>query len=419
MHSIDDSSVSELTLLPFSIESIPSFVQSSSSQSSSKRRIRGSASSPATKSTANTTTTTKSTGPYDCAFEQNLVDAGIYPSAYRYANGQAPPKPKTWQDISERLAQPRASLSPSRFSDAKHEEFVQLDAHASKEKQITTSVIPMIEGQPEGPKCVSGGIVFTNLDHLTDGTLKPGKPDLYYGARPEKIARRVRSDLNNQIQPTIQNASPIGPNFFLAAKGPDGSGAVAKRQACYDGALGARGLRRLQSYGQKDLHYDGNAYTITSSYSDGQLKMYTSHPTQISLADGRPEYTITQINTWGLTGNPESFRQGARALRNARDFAKEHRDNAINLANACAKAKENSENTAPPSLQRSSGLTSNFNSARSDEPIPTASQHSQTSLNIDSQTTGLLESESSMDELALDFKPGARSTRKRSKRPRR
>jgi hypothetical protein len=25
--------------------------------------------------------------------------------------------------------------------------------------------------------------------------------------------------------------------------------------------------------------YDGNAYTITSTYHDGQLKMYTTHPT--------------------------------------------------------------------------------------------------------------------------------------------
>jgi hypothetical protein len=45
-----------------------------------------------------------------------------------------------------------------------------------------------------------------------------------------------------------QHDLPIAPNFFLAAKGPDGSAAVAKRQACYDGALGERGMHSLQSY---------------------------------------------------------------------------------------------------------------------------------------------------------------------------
>jgi hypothetical protein len=56
------------------------------------------------------------------------------------------------------------------------------------------------------------------------------------------------------------------PNFFLEAKGPDGSLAVARRQACYDGALGARGIHSLQSFGTSKPVYDNNAYTIESIY---------------------------------------------------------------------------------------------------------------------------------------------------------
>jgi hypothetical protein len=59
---------------------------------------------------------------------------------------------------------------------------VQADADAVKEKQVTTSVIPIIEGDIGDAKCVSGGIPFTNLGHLTDGTLVPGNPDIYYSA---------------------------------------------------------------------------------------------------------------------------------------------------------------------------------------------------------------------------------------------
>ena len=220
----------------------------SSSQSSSRSRKRNLAKSSANNLTTNTTST-KSTGPYDRAFQQNLVDGGIYPDRYEYPNGQALRHLANWEELKERLARPRPSLSPSNFSNAEFGKFRRADAHAFKEKQITTSVIPIIEGDPQDPKCVSGGIAFTNLDHLTDGTLKPSNPDLYYGARPEQIVRRIRVKLSCRIQPTTQEDSLYLPNFFLAAKGLEGTGAVAKRQACYDGALGARGMLSLQSYG--------------------------------------------------------------------------------------------------------------------------------------------------------------------------
>ena len=78
------------------------------------------------------------------------------------------------------------------------------------------------------------GMPFTNLAHLTDDTLVPGNPDLYYGARPEHLDRRVRNELSGRINPLTQVDLPMAPDFFLAAKGPDGFAAVAKRQASYD-----------------------------------------------------------------------------------------------------------------------------------------------------------------------------------------
>ena len=117
---------------------------------------------------------------------------------------------------------------------------------------MTKSVLLIVEGEIRDAKCDSGGIPFTNLDYLTDGTLVPGNPNLYYGARPEQLDRQVRNELNNHIIPSTQDDLPIAPNFSLAAKGPDGSIAVAGRQACYDGALGARGTHSLQSYGEDE-----------------------------------------------------------------------------------------------------------------------------------------------------------------------
>ena len=42
---------------------------------------------------------------------------------------------------------------------------------------------------------------------------------------------------------------------------------------------------------------------------------------------------MTQLNSWKMTDNLEAFRQGASALRNARNWAKEKREELIITAN--------------------------------------------------------------------------------------
>jgi hypothetical protein len=46
--------------------------------------------------------------------------------------------------------------------------------------------------------------------------------------------------------------------------------------------------------------------------------MFTSHPLKLAISD-RPEYYLTQLNTWGMTGNIETFREGATWYQNDRD----------------------------------------------------------------------------------------------------
>jgi hypothetical protein len=170
-------------------------------------------------------------------------------------------------------------------------------------------VIPIIEGEIRDARCVAGGIPLTNLDYLTDGTLAPGNPDLFYGACPEQLDRRIRNELNSRIIPSTQEDLPMAPSFFLAAKRPDGNAVVARRQACYDGALGARGIHSLQSYRQDEPSYGNNAYTLTSIYSDGQLKIYTSHPAQLANPGDQPEYHMNQYGAFAMIHNLETFRQ--------------------------------------------------------------------------------------------------------------
>ena len=389
----------------------------SSSQSCSRGRKRSLASTLDTRPTTNSTNsrTTESSGPYSRNFQQKLIDGGIYPDEYEYPDGRVPSEPDNLEEINEMLTQPRPSLSPSLFPNEKFREFKRADAHVSKENKATKTVIPIIEGKTADDKCVEGDVLFTNLTPLTNNMLTAAKPDLYYGARPEQLDRRVRDELSSHIIPSTQDDLPIAPNFFLAAKGPNGTAAVARRQACYDGALGARGMYSLQSYGEEEPVYNNNAYTITSIYSDGQLKLYTSHPTEPTSPGGRPEYCMNQLRSFAMTNTAETFRQGATAYRNARDWTKEQRDEAIRRANEAADGNQVGTLAVDASL---SGVPSCTTGASQDETYTTKalSQESQTSLNKDSNTTAdPLESESSTDELALDYKLPAKRLRRHSK----
>jgi hypothetical protein len=180
------------------------------------------------------------------------------------------------------------------------------------------------------------------------------------------------------------------PNFFLEAKGPDGSLAVAGRQACYDGALGARGIHSLQSFGTSKPVYDNNAYTIESIYHGGTLEMYTTHPTESQNPNRRSEYHMNPLRGWLLTDSADSFRQGAGAYRNARDWAMEQRNRLIQDANDKAQSM---------SMQTVSFETSNSSQAA-----------------ISTVAAIPLESDTSADELALDDGAARNASRKRARK---
>ncbi|OJD21903.1 hypothetical protein ACJ73_06756 [Blastomyces percursus] len=328
---------------------------SSITSRSQNRKRRAESSLSSTSRGTKTTTKTSSTSAYSRNFQQILIDHGVYADGYEYPDGEIPSQPKNMDEIVERLAQPRSSLAPSRFSEGDFRKFKRADANASKERPVATPVIPTLEGRISNPKCVGGDHLFGNLAPLTDGTLASAKPDHFYGARPEQLNRQISDDLSYHIVPSTQDDLPMRPNLFLEAKGPDGSLAVAMRQACYDGALGARGMQSLQSYQQDEPTYDNNAHTLTSIYHGGTLKMYATHIHKSDNPDSRPEYIMTQLRSYSLTDTAETFRQGASAYRNARDWAKDKRDGFIGVANETLRGQPESDLT--PVLDDSDGST--------------------------------------------------------------
>lgn len=293
--------------------------------------------SPATKSTDPTTVTKSGTtksrmsSAYNYGFEQYLTDYGIRP---------------TWESekpdlstIYTVLAKPRPSLSPSHFSDTAFKAFYKTNAQANDEDDILANVIPILTGPWEANYPSTRNMAFEYLEPLTDGTIAVPKPDIALGALPKDLDPNIRNELQRLIIPSTAMNRLIAPNFFIEAKGSDGSAAVMLRQARYDGAVGARGIHSLQNYRQKETIYDGSAYTYSSTYHNGQLQLYAHHPTAPATPGGQRDYHVTQLRAYALTNDRETFIQGATAFRNMRDLAKQHRGAFIQAANSTYQAR--------------------------------------------------------------------------------
>lgn len=237
-----------------------------------------------------------------------------------------------------------------------------------------SKVFPIIAGTADIPS--QENLRFTNLKDLTDGSITKAQPDFYDGARPEELDKQIREDLGPYIVPSTNAAAPCLPNFFTEGKGPKGLTDVCKNQAMYDGALGARGIHELRSYVDPETAFDNNAYTIASTYHpSGLLTMYTTHPVKSTNPKNPIEYRMTQLNSYAMTGNPDSFRQGAGAWRNGREYMDANRKASIAAANAKALNAE----------------------------IPGLDSSTQSLVSLSSNEPALPESETSADELALDL----------------
>ena len=308
-------------------------------------------------------------------------------------------EPENWQELQERLTRSRRSLSPSQFSDGKIKEFRKAETEARDEGDVVRDSLPTILGPNRRDYPSAGNVPFGNIDDMAPDVFKKPKPDLYWGARPAQIDQRIRQDLKSQLVPSTNHSYPAAPNFFLEVKGPDGSAAVKTRQACYDGALGARAMQALQSYGQAEPTYDNRAYTFSSTYHDSTLKIYSHHPNQLSHPGGSTQYHMTQLGGWYLKGSNRAFRDGVGAFRNTRDLATEQRDMLIDRANVVARTRSaDAMSFDEPNRMQSSDIS--FDESNSQNTITSPGGR-------------LVESDTSVDESSFHHLPDTSRTKRR------
>ena len=307
----------------------------------------GSPSHPATKTKETTATkthdtaatgTNKSLTPYNPLFQQALLESCIYPPYHECLDGTPAPQPENLNYIRRKLARRRPSLSSSEFSEKEYMAFIRKDADSTNETEVGREVIPVIQGILKSGKTAKSDILFANLTPFTTHKkVASGKPDSFHGAISQQLELSIREKLDQLIIPSTQK-NIILPNHFTAIKGPDGRTSVARRQANYDGYLGARGIHALQNYGQAEPIFDNKAYTFAFIYQSPVLSVFVCHPVQPTDPGKSPSYYLTPVRYFAMLDNVETWREGAKWYRNAIDLAKKWRDDFIRLANNVVRA---------------------------------------------------------------------------------
>ena len=266
---------------------------------------------------------TRRSSAYHSEFAHHLIDAGISVPSRRH--------PATnHQEWNEVLIQSRRSLSPSHMSDGHYHRFVDAVDDARNETEVMSFVMPTIIGERRYPS--GQNTRFGNLDRVADGLVVP-QPDYYQGEDIGPGSRQLRDQLNKSIVPSKHKDYPFLPNFFTEAKGPDGTLGVAQRQAAHDGAVGARGMHRTENHGRRREKFDNKARTVSSILDGaGHLDIFSHHVSKPTGRGALLQTHMTPLQSYSLTNNPDTFRQGVGAFRNASDYAHHHRTETIKNA---------------------------------------------------------------------------------------
>ncbi|KGQ03788.1 hypothetical protein BBAD15_g10979 [Beauveria bassiana D1-5] len=285
----------------------------------------------------------KRTSAYDTKFEQGLAEYNIFTDYYhlrRCRRGYSTPEPENLDDIVQALSKSRDSQSPTRDLSAEFQKLKRANSRVITHACTRSALLPVIKSNSKEHDG-EYGLRFKRLDSITKRTTVDPAPDLYDGSYPSSLHKSVQQDLGDVITPTHHYNAPVLPNFFLEIRAPEKCFEVVKRQACLDGAVGARAMHALQNYGAEKPVYDGNAYSFSFVYHAGTatLHMYAHFPTAPQNEGGAPEYQMKQVDAFFMTKNREDFVAAVTTFRNARDMAESYRERFIEAANVRAEGK--------------------------------------------------------------------------------
>jgi hypothetical protein len=300
----------------------------------SKRKNDSAADGSFYESTSRPTKSNK-TGPYDANFEFRMKQFGIVTPTHEPLDGEPP------VDEAANEADVVAHIERRR-DDVISEEDIKFVRRAmgnsTNEAGLRDDVLPKLEVTRVHSHRAERGTehLFSGLTPIVpDEQVAQAKPDVYYGARPESILPHVRIALHRHIMPAANEDAPAAPNFFIAIKGSEGSYGCAKRQALYYAALGARGIRSLETFRRPNLPFDGNIHAISVVLDSRGIDIYGTYILNRNQGSSPITYASTLLGEYPMQKN--GCLAGIHAFRNACELARRIRNDAITTAN-----------TAPP-----------------------------------------------------------------------
>lgn len=294
-------------------------------------------------------TSTSKSGPYRPDFRQHLIDHNVLPLNDYVI--KPPEPPDNMREIKDAMNRERTWALDY---DTKVQAFQAALRMAKNEYDIVALLsLESIPGDTiliRQSNIISRDQSWSGLGPLTDGNITAGKPDLAYATKANNLKQPIRNKLGAMILPTISK-DVVCPNFMVAVKGPSGTQSVNDLQAVHVGALAARGMHALWSYGNDtgtvvaELETRKIARTITCTWLAGTLTMYATYrldhqgaedgsDCSTSTSSAFPTYCTSLIDSWAFnTDDNEKLKKGFAAYLNGLEWAQSQRDEAIERAN--------------------------------------------------------------------------------------
>lgn len=268
---------------------------------------------------------------YTAALEQQLIDHFIYPPCYHLTQN-----PANLGDIQTRLNRRRPSLDQSCFSDDDYSEILKKDGEDKSKSSSQSLVFSTFIGKLDIPHVQ--GISLKNLAHLTDGSIHKPRLEFYDGVHPSKLGWELREDFAKFIEPSNNPSVPILPTFLMTVAAPPTGLKYLTRAAWYYGVFAARAIYQLRAHIPSQVLNDKRAYVVTAGYDPDStlLRLYTTHMVLTDNPATPFQYHTVVCGSWCLESGAETFRTAISALRNAREWARDQRDDLIRLANGMA-----------------------------------------------------------------------------------
>ncbi|KAJ4286980.1 hypothetical protein N0V90_012861 [Kalmusia sp. IMI 367209] len=275
----------------------------------------------------------KSFGPYDSNFEQALADNGARQPDYGYFGNIEPAAAVDLDELSHHVLKDRDDKDLAELNQGKLNRIKQVFQQGSK-GDVSDFIFSILEGELDYG-CRVSRVPFKKLKPLFPGVqLAVPIPDVSFGARPDQIHPTIGKELSRSIKPFADRGRAIVPNCFVEVKGNTGAAHVLELQALYDGTIGARAVFDLEKFAARKPVFDAKIKAISMTIMKGILSLYATHILPPTHPEHPPvRYETTLVDRFILDTNVSACRRAVIAYRNALDWTKTIRNEAIEKAN--------------------------------------------------------------------------------------